>query len=431
MLLAACAGSPQPPEPVARSEAGGGLLPSVPPRREAPAVRKPPKDLWERIRQQLSFHTLHNARIGAAREHYLAQHNYINLIAPRARRYLYYLVTEVERRDMPIELALLPLVESALNPFAYSSQRAAGLWQIMPATADDLGMRRDWWFDGRLDLRESTRFALDYLEDLHRQFDNDWLLALAAYNGGKGRVQRARARNRKAGKPLDYWSLNLPRETRHYVPRLIALSTIIAFDEALEVELPPIANRPAFVPVATGGQIEMLRASKLAELPLEELRRYNPGYLRWATVPERDHELLVPPYAARRLREGLETLAPGDRVTWQHYRIRRGDSLILIARRFDTEVGLLREVNNLSGNLIRAGDTLMIPDSSAWQSSLALADSGRTGIRRGYRVQRGDSLYKIALRFDVTIDELISWNDLDPGRYLQPGQALTLYLDGG
>jgi membrane-bound lytic murein transglycosylase D len=337
----------------------------------------------------------------------------------------------VERRDMPIEVALLPLVESALNPFAYSSQRAAGLWQFMPATADYLGMRRDWWFDARLDVRESTTYALDYLHGLSEEFDGDWLLALAAYNAGKGRVLRAREKNRRAGLAEDFWSLSLPRETRHYVPRLIALSTIIAFNEALEVELPPIPNHPAFVAVDTGGQIEMLRASELAQLPLLELRRFNPGYLRWATLPDRQHDLLVPPYAAARLRQGLAGLGPGDRVTWQHYRIRRGDSLIRIARRFDTEVALLQEVNNLRGNFIRAGDTLMIPSSSEWRQSLALAEAGKTGIRRGYRVQRGDSLYTIASRFNVTIDELISWNDLDPERYLQPGQALTLYLEGG
>lgn len=407
------------------------MLPKAREKQPLPVKLAPPTDLWERIRRQLSFHTLHNARIGAAREHYLAQHRYIALITPRARRYLYHVVAEVERRDMPVEIALLPLVESALNPFAYSSQRAAGLWQIMPATADYRGMRRDWWYDGRLDVRDSTDFALDYLEDLAQEFDGDWLLALAAYNGGKGRVARAVEKNRQAGRPVDYWSLKLPRETSRYVPRLIALATIIAFHEALEVELPPIPNEPAFVAVDTGGQIEMLRASTLAQLPLEELRRYNPGYLRWATLPDQSHELLVPPYAAKRLQDGLAALGPQERVTWEHYRIRRGDSLIRIARRFDTEVGLLREVNNLRGNLIRAGDTLMIPNSAAWRQSLALAESGTTGIRRGYRVRRGDSLYTIASRFNVTIDELITWNDLDPDRYLQPGQALTLYIDGG
>jgi membrane-bound lytic murein transglycosylase D len=377
------------------------------------------------------MHTQHNARIGAAREHYLRQTRYLEVITPRAERYLYYLVDEVEKRDMPIEIALLPLVESALNPFAASSQRAAGLWQIMPATGDYLGIRRDWWYDGRLDLRDSTEHALDYLESLHQDFDGDWLLALAAYNAGKGRVQRAVSRNRKQGLPTDYWSLNLPRETSHYVPRLIALSTLIAFDKALGLEFPPIPNTPAFSPVDTGGQIEMLRAAQLSGLELTELRRLNPGQLRWATAPGGHGQLFVPVARAPSFRTALAELSPSDRVTWEHYRIRRGDSLIRIARRFDTEVGLLREVNNLRGNFIRAGDTLMIPNSAAWRASLALAEGGTTGVRRGYTVRRGDSLYEIASRFKVSIDDIISWNKLDPDRYLQPGQSLTLYVTGG
>lgn len=411
--------TPEPSEPVAVEET-----------REAIA-KAPPEDLWERIRPQLRYHTMHNARIGSARDQYLGQPRYIELITPRAQRYLHYIVSQVEQRDMPIEIALLPLVESAMNPFAISPQRAAGLWQFMPATADYLGMRRDWWFDARLDIRASTDTALDYLESLNQEFDGDWLLALAAYNAGKGRVRRELRRRQNAGLEVDYWSLNLPRETRHYVPRLIALSTLIAFDEALGLELPPIANKPGFVAVETDGQIEMLRAAQLAGISLEELRRYNPGNLRWATLPDINQEILVPPAAETALRIGLASLAPDDRVTWEHYRIRRGDSLIRIAKRFDTQVELLREVNNLNGSFIRAGDTLMIPDSSEWRDSMALAKQGRTAIKRSYKVRSGDSLYVISERFDVTIDDLITWNQLDPARYLQPGQSLTLYIEGG
>jgi membrane-bound lytic murein transglycosylase D len=411
-------------------EPGAQLLPPAPVAKKA-RKQAPPSDVWERIRRQLQLHTLHNARIGAEREHYLAQSRYIDLVAPRAQLYLYYLVAEVEQRDMPIEIALLPLVESALDPLARSPQGAAGLWQFMPGTADHLGMRRDWWFDARLDLRASTGHALDYLESLHEDFDGDWLLALAAYNSGKARVRRAVARNQRAGKPSDFWSLDLPRETRRYVPRLVALSTLIAFDRALGLELPPIPNTPALVAVDTGGQIEMLRVAQLAGLELIDLRRPNAGQLRWATAPDGDNTLLVPASRAATLRSALAELPASERVTWEHYRIRRGDSLIRIASRFDTQVGLLREVNNLRGNMIRAGDTLMIPNSAAWEESLALADrGGGNSVRRGYTVRRGDSLYEIASRFDVSIDEIISWNKLDPLRYLQPGQSLTLFLNG-
>ena len=427
MLCIGCVSTP--PEPTPDPERVAGMMSAIP-AVEDPPEPGPPQDLWERIRRQLSFHTLHNEEIVEARDYYLRQTRYLELITPRAQRYLYHLVAEVERRDMPIEIALLPLVESALNPFAVSPQRAAGLWQIMPGTADHLGMRRDWWYDARLDVRDSTTAALDYLEAMHKDFDGDWLLALAAYNAGKARVNRALRKHEGSGSESDFWALSLPRETRSYVPRLIALSSMIAFDEALGLELPEIPNDPSFVAVDTGGQIEMLRAAQLAGISLEELRRFNPGNLRWATLPDGQQELLVPPAAEQMLRSGLATLGEGDRVTWQRYRIRRGDSLITIAKRFDTDIGLIRAVNNVSGAYIRAGDTLMIPDSAAWQASLALSQQGASAVKRGYKVRQGDSLYEIAMRFDVSIDELIRWNQLNPNDYLQPGQALTLYLEG-
>jgi len=400
----------------------------------APEVTKPlppARDLWERMRRGLTWQSIHNAEVGRQRDNYLRQPDYLPVIAGRASLYLHYIVEEVENRGMPMEIALLPLVESALNPVAVSSQSAAGLWQIMPATAKHYGVTRNWWYDGRLDLRESTAFALDYLERLYAEFDNDWFLALAAYNSGKGRVSRARADNARKGNPTDYWSLKLPRETRHYVPRLIALSAIITYPDTFGVELPVVPNKPAFEIAATGGQIEMLRAADLAGLELQDLRALNPGQLRWATAPEQAQELLLPVGLGDNFEQGVASLGPEDRVTWQHYRIRRGDSLIRIAKQFDTEVGLLREVNNIRGNLIRAGDTMMIPEGSAWASSLALADRGAGRLERGYRVRKGDSLYGIAVRFDVTIDDIIAWNSLDPGAYLQPGQRLTLYVRDG
>ena len=178
----------------------------------------------------------------------------------------------------------------------------------------------------------------------------------------------------------------------------------------------------------TGGQIELLRVAELAGLRVDELRDFNPGHLRWATPPGSPQELLVPIAAAARLREGLAALPASQRVTWEHYRIRRGDSLISIAKRFDTAVSLLREANNLRGSFIRAGDTLMIPDSRAWRESLAMAEVQPSGVRRGYTVRSGDSLYLIASRFNVSIDELINWNRLDPRAYLRPGQQLTLFV---
>ena len=408
---------------------GEDLLVSAPARKPVKAPLPPPEDLWERLRRELSWHDIHNAQVARARDHFLSQPRYLSVVGERAGNYLFHIVEAVEARGMPAELALLPLVESTLNPYAVSPQRAAGLWQIMPATADYLGMPRDWWYDGRLDVRLATDVALDYLQALHDDFDGDWLLALAAYNAGKGRVAKAVARNERAGRPTDYWSLQLPRETRHYVPRLIALAAIVHYADTLGAELPPVANAPAFVAVPTGGQIELQRAAQLAGVDLRTLRALNPGHLRWASAPGQD-ELLLPVDRAERFRTGVAGLAPEDRVSWAHYRIEPGDSLVRIARRFDTQVALLREVNDIDGHLIRAGDTLLIPRGSAWPDSLALADAAGPRKPRGYRVCAGDSLYRIASRFNVTVDDLVSWNALDPSQYLQPGQQLRLFPNG-
>jgi len=408
---------------------GEDLLVSAPAWKPVKAPLPPPGDLWERLRREFSWHDIHNAQVARARDHFLSQPRYLSVVGERAGSYLFHIVEAVEARSMPAELALLPLVESTLNPYAVSPQRAAGLWQIMPATADYLGMPRDWWYDGRLDVRLATDVALDYLQALHDDFDGDWLLALAAYNAGKGRVAKAVARNERAGRPTDYWSLQLPRETRHYVPRLIALAAIVRYADTLGAELPPVRNAPAFVAVPTGGQIELQRAAQLAGVELRTLRALNPGHLRWASAPGQD-ELLLPVDRAERFRTGVAGLAPEDRVSWAHYRIEPGDSLVRIARRFDTQVALLREVNDIDGHLIRAGDTLLIPRGSAWPDSLALADAAGPRKPRGYRVRRGDSLYRIASRFNVTVDDLVSWNALDPSRYLQPGQQLRLFPNG-
>ncbi len=390
-----------------------------------------PDDLWARMRAQLKWQSMDTTSVTRARRSYLGQQNYLPVVANRANYYLFYIVEEVEKRGMPMEIALLPLVESTLNPFATSPSSAAGLWQIMPATGRQLNLSRNWWYDGRLDLRDSTRAALDYLEALHADFDGDWLLALAAYNSGKGRVMRAQSANRRKGLATDFWSLKLPRETRDYVPRLIALTQIVAEPSRHGVVLPSVPNAPSFDVVGTGGQLELYRAAEIAGIDLRTLRAFNPGQLRWATAPNMPHELLLPAGKADTFAEGLANLSPDDRVKWQHYRIERGDSLIRIAKKFDTDVALLREVNGVRGNMIRAGDTMLIPKGDGWAASLALASSGKSMQQRRYRVRRGDSLYRIAGKFNVSINDIIAWNSLDPDRYLQPGQKLTLYVGDG
>lgn len=390
-----------------------------------------PDDLWARLRGGMQWEIPDNRQVRDARAYYLAQNGYFEAVTERGALYLHYIVEEIERRDMPMELALLPLVESTLNPFALSSQQAMGLWQIMPATGRNLGLSSDWWYDGRRDLRESTAAALDYLQYLHDNLEGDWLLAIAAYNGGVGRVGRAVLGNSARGRRTDFWSLPLPAETRKYVPRLLALSSLVGEPDAWELALPPLANAPGFVPVSTGGQIELARAAELAGVDLPVLQALNPGHLRWATSPGAT-ELLLPPDRADLFRQRLATLSPEQRVSWQHYRVKRGDTLSQIARAFDSQVDLLREANNIQGSLIREGATLLIPRGGYAASGTLARSGGPAEVKaRDYKVRRGDSLYRIARRFKVKVADLIAWNALNPRGLIHPGQQLTMYVRGG
>ena len=396
----------------------------------APAITEPapPDDLWERIREQLSWQDIAHRKVDSAVDHYLDQPGYMPLVSERGSRYLYYIVEEVEKRGMPMEVALIPLVESTMDPFSISHGSAAGLWQIMPATGEHLGLQQDWWFDGRRAVRDSTQGALDYLEDLNQRFDGDWLLTLAAYNAGEGRVARAQRRNRARGLPDDYWSLDLPLETRRYVPKVLALTQLVADPESYDLEIPPVPNSPAFEVADTGGQIELSVAAELAQIDEQTLRELNPGQLRWATAPDRPAQLLVPVGTGAMLEAEATRLSLAERVRWRYYRVRSGDSLSTIARQFGTSVRLLQHANSLRGTLIRTGQRLMIPTSGATQPGLVAVADQNEPPTLDYRVKSGDSLYRIASEYGIAVNDIISWNRLDPRQYLQPGQTLTLYV---
>lgn len=391
-------------------------------------------DLWQRIRPQLSIIETVTAesgtrRIAEERSWYIDNPQYLTRVSSRSTPYLHYVVEEIERRDMPMELALLPIMESAYDPFAYSHGRAAGLWQIIPGTGRELGLTQDWWYDGRRDLQDSTDAALNYLTQLSERFDGDWLKALAAYNAGPGRVSRAEKRNRAKGLSTDFWSLKLPRETRAYVPRLLALAELVAEPDRYGQSLTGVSNHQYFDTVDIGGQIELSRAAELAGIELGELQRLNPGYNRWATSPQGPHQLLVPATASEHFSAALASLTSEDRVQWTRYRVARGDTLISIARSHGTRVDVLRSINDIPDSRIIAGDTLMIPSAPTDKDLAAL--NGASMMRKvGYRVRSGDSLARIAGKFNLTVDDILGWNqELRNRKYIHPGQRLTLYVD--
>lgn len=432
----------QPQAPVTASQDAQAANSSFPVRRPPAAARLAddtesraiqPEDLWERIAAGFALqHEYDNPAVDTELTWYLQNQDYIARVTERATPFLYWLVEEVEARHMPLELALVPIVESGFDPNARSSQRASGLWQFMPQTARGYGLFSDWWYDGRRDPIASTRAALDYLQALHARFEGDWMLALAAYNAGEGNVTRAIARNRRNELPTEFWDLRLPAETRSHVPRIIAVAKLVAEADARGVQLAEIANIPQIETVQLDFQLDLALAAQAANIDLGQLKDLNPGLTQWATHPDRTIDLVLPSTAAASFRENIGRIPVDQRVTWDVYRIRPGDTLLAIAGRFNTSVDQLQRINSLSDSRIIAGNSLMIPRSGSMAYAVLPpnpatrngADVDPTPGR--YSVQSGDSLWLIARRFGLQIQDIVAWNGISRNSILRPGQLLWL-----
>jgi membrane-bound lytic murein transglycosylase D len=388
-------------------------------------------DLWERIRDGLQLH-VHYSHPNVARyiQNYSTQQRYFDLLQSRASPFLFEIVDEIERRGLPMEFALLPMIESTYNPNAYSRQHAVGLWQFVGATGSSFGLQQDWWFDGRRDPLASTDAALDYMEQLYKQFDEDWLLAIAAYNTGEGNLRRAIRKS--DDDEMSFWTLSLPRETQAHVPKLLALSAIIADNEAWNIELEPLANEPVLRSVQVGTQIDLSQASKLAEIEYEQLRALNPGYLQWATHPDQPQEMLLPLENAALLESALVGIDKHDLLTWDRYEIKPGDTLGAIAARLNTRVDILQTFNSLVGSSIKAGESLLIPRTNDPELLASAPRMTRQATRElskvpsQYKVRNGDNLWVIARRFQLRSIEIAAWNQIPLDELLQPGQILNL-----
>jgi membrane-bound lytic murein transglycosylase D len=449
----------------------------------APQVEiQPPPDLWRDIRSgfQLSHH-LEQKRVQQELRWLQKHPQYLNKLKSRMERFLGYIHQQVAARDMPSELALLPIVESALDPYAFSHGGAAGLWQFIPATAKRFGLDRNWWYDGRRDPVAATDAGLDYLEYLHAKF-NDWSLAMAGYNAGEGNVRRAQ---RRSDPQATFWDLPLPRETQAYVPRLLALAALVADPEAFGIELPPLSPLIPFTVVDTHSQFDLMKAADTLGVDIDTLYHWNPAMNQWATPPRGPHRLLVPSVQVSNGQALISAVPESERVAWLRIKVTPGDTLSGIAQRYATDTATLTRANQLSSSRIRAGQTLYIPKStktlaeypsartlgakhylvkagdSLWTISRAhnvstaklmkanhvgpkdvlrigqrlsipggTSNGSRKVIREvRYGVRKGDSLARIAARFNVAISEIASWNQLNVTNYLQPGQSLKLYVN--
>jgi peptidoglycan lytic transglycosylase D len=398
---------------------------------------KPVTDLWQRIRvgyaiPQPSLHKKTKQQL----DWFVKHPDYMARVVERARPYLHYIVDQLEQRNMPLELALLPIVESGFQPFAYSHGRAAGLWQFIPGTGKAYGLEQNWWYDGRRDVIESTRAALDYLQKLHNDF-GDWQLALAAYNCGEGTVGRAIKRNQKLGKATDFWSLKLPKETSAYVPKLMAVAHLIQQPEQYNLSLSPIDNAPFLTVVETGSQIDLALAAKLAGTTTDEIYQLNPGYNRWATTPTGPHRLVLPLDKAAAFQLALANLPADERVQWTRHKIKSGESLGVIAQHYKTTTAIIKQANGLKNNTIRAGRHILIPVASGKPSDYPLTASQRLATRQNssagkgnkkiHTVQAGDTWWDLANAYNVDVKKLASWNGKAPGDILQLGQKLVVW----
>lgn len=397
-------------------------------------------DVWERVRAGFQLnHDSNQPRVKAELKWFATHQSYVDRIVARASLYLYYVVEELERNNIPMELALLPIVESAYDPFAYSHGQASGIWQFIPNTGKMYGLKQNWWYDGRRDIRASTRAAIQYLGELNKRYKGDWELTMAAYNAGLGNVDRAIRRNRKLGKPTDFWSLQLPRETRAYVPRLLAVAKIVANPADYNVHLTQVPNQPFFHPVAIGGQLDLAEAARLADISVEEMYRLNPGFNRSATDPKGPFELLLPAERADVFSLKLDQLAKASGASWGRYKVVSGDNLGAIAKRHGTSVNAIKQANQLSSNTIRPGQQLMIPktrpDLPSSTSGARVAaihsppEAASERKRIEYRVRAGDSMWKIAQQHGIAITDLARWNSLSPKATIYPGKQLTLWAD--
>jgi membrane-bound lytic murein transglycosylase D len=386
-------------------------------------------DSWQYLISLFAIPEVNNARIDREIAWFKKHPEYITKIQTRAEPYLYSIITVVEAKGLPGEFALLPAVESGFRAHAYSHARAAGLWQFIPSTGRLYGLEQNWWYDGRRDVYASTEAATSYLKKLGGLYDNDWLLALAAYNAGMGTVNRAIKRNKRNHKPTNYWALNLPKETQAYVPRLLALAHIFKHAKKYGISLKTQLHKPAFLAVNINSQLDLNTAAKLSETSLKELFHLNPGFNRVYTPPQGPHRILIPIDNVELFKENLAKLPQHERIQWQRHKVKTGENLGSIARRYKTKTSVIRQVNHLKNNNIRAGAYLLIPASRHKVANNPFLQANSTTPSNKYStytVKKGDSLWSIAKNKKVRSKDIARWNRISLKTPLQLGQKLVI-----
>ncbi|HAS6347899.1 TPA: LysM peptidoglycan-binding domain-containing protein [Vibrio vulnificus] len=395
------------------------------------------EDVWQRIAMQLSLEVPDHEKVDYYRTWYLKHPNHLKTVSERATPFLYLITEKIEARELPLELALLPVVESSFDPFAYSHGSAAGLWQFVPGTGKMYGLEQNFWYDGRRDVAAATDAALDYLTYLNKRFDGNWNHAIAAYNSGGGRVSSAIRKNNKLGKPIDFFSLDLPKETSGYVPKLLALADIVANQEKYGINIPAIPNQPVLTLVDPQEQLDLAIAAQYAGLNVKELQNYNPAYNQWSTAPEGPFQLLIPVDKAEEFLAKVEENR-GKGMKMVRYKVQSGDTVSVLASKYNTTSEVIRTANGLNNNTIRVGQYLLIPTSQKDASAYTLSAANRLAktqatVRGKYKlthtVQSGESLWSIAKANKVDHQALAKWNGMGPRDTLRVGQDLVIWKE--
>ena len=410
------------------------------------------EDLWCRIRGGYGIYLQDDSKIEGALHKYSKSPQYFEKISLQAHPYLYHIVKEVEKRGMPSELALLPAIESLYEPMAESASRAAGIWQFVPGTGKNFGLKQNAWYDGRRDIVASTDAALTYLQRLYQFFDGDWLNALAAYNYGEGNILNAIKRNRARGLPTDYWSLDLPRETREFVPKLLAIARIIADPEFYGIQLHTIENEPYFAQIEVGTQIDLSVAAQMAGISLKDMKLLNPGYRRYATAPKGPHCLALPVDKVKTFKHQLvanngydllpkkivyqkssqETPTTNTSVhkqqensTYRIHHVRKGDTFKIIAQKYGTTISELNQLNKQANSWrLSIGQAIKVPDTGKQTTFVSNTKKPQSHIV--HYVRKGDTFRKIAKQYDTTIVTLQKLNKTANSRSLKIGQEIKV-----
>ena len=394
-----------------------------------PASYSKYKTLWPRLLSLYALPKTSNKRVRRQLTWYVEHPDYLQRVQIRAEPYLFHIVEQIERHNVPGEIALLPIVESAFQPHARSHARAHGIWQFIPSTGRLYGLKQNWWYDGRRDIYASTQAAIRYLKKLNREFDGDWLLALAAYNCGEGAVHNAIRKNIRRGRRTDFWSLQLPRETKNYVPRLLAVSQVFANATSYNISLRPIPNLPVLERVRIGSQMDLAVAAELSGMSIEKLYHFNPALSQWATDPLGPHHLVMPAELSEPFKSKLAELPAESRIQLKRHKVARGESLRTVANKYNSSPEAIQQTNQLRGTRLHPGRHLIVPVSSkklAYYNLKPYRTPKKKSRKIYYKVRRGDSLWKIAKRYSVSVKNLAKWNHMTTRTALRPGKKLVI-----